>query len=67
MGWGPRVAMSCGVGHRLGLDPTLWWLWCRLAAVALIPPPDWETPYAPDAALKSKRKKQHVKGNQELE
>ena len=28
--------MSCGVGHRLGLDLVLLWLWCRLAAAALI-------------------------------
>ena len=26
--------MSCGVGHRRGLDPTLLWLWRRLAATA---------------------------------
>ena len=33
-------ALTCGVGHRCGSDPTLlWlWLWCRLAAVALIRP-----------------------------
>ena len=30
--------MSYGVGHRLGLDPALLWLWCRLAASALIRP-----------------------------
>ena len=27
---------SYGVGHRCGLDPQLLWLWCRLAAIALI-------------------------------
>ena len=27
--------MSCGVGHRHGLDLVLLWLWCRLAATAL--------------------------------
>ena len=31
--------MSCGVGHRLGLDLVLLWLWHRPAAVALIRPP----------------------------
>ena len=30
--------MSCGVGRRGGSDPALLWLWCRLAAVALIDP-----------------------------
>ena len=30
--------MSCGEGHRHGLDPPLLWLWSRLAAVTdLIP------------------------------
>ena len=23
------ITMSCGVGHRCALDPTLLWLWCR--------------------------------------
>ena len=32
----PGVAVSCGVGRRHGLDPTLLWLWCRPAATALI-------------------------------
>ena len=36
--------MSCGVGHRRGLDLTLLWLWCRLAAVAPIRPLAWEPP-----------------------
>ena len=49
--------MSCGVGHRRSLDLTLLWLWCRLAATALIRPLAWELPYAMGAALKSKRKK----------
>ena len=26
------------IGHRCGFDPSLLWLWCRLAAVALIKP-----------------------------
>ena len=30
------VAVSCGVGHRRGLDPALLWLWCRPAAAAPI-------------------------------
>ena len=32
-------AMSCGVGHRRGLDPALLWLWRRPAAVAPIRSP----------------------------
>ena len=54
---GLRIAMSCGVGRRRGLDPTLLWLWCRPAAVALIRPLAWELPYAAGAALKRKKKK----------
>ena len=48
--------MSCGVGHRLGLDPTLLWLWCRLAATALIRSLVWELPYAMGVALKRPKK-----------
>ena len=43
---GSGIAMSCGVGHRHVSDPTLLWLWYRLAAVALIRPLAWEAPYA---------------------
>ena len=32
-GLGSRVVMSCGVGCRCSSDPTLLWLWCRLAAI----------------------------------
>ena len=50
--------MSCGVGHRHGLDPVWLWLWCRLAATAPIGPLAWEPPYAAGAALeKAKRQK----------
>ena len=48
--------MSCGVGCKRVLAPALLWLWCRLAAVALIGPLAWEPPYAADMALKSKKK-----------
>ena len=51
------IAVSCGVGRRRGLDPALLWLWCRLAAVALIRPLAWELPYAKSVALKSKKRK----------
>ena len=46
--------MSCGVGHRRGLDPEVLWLGCRPAAVALIRPLGWEPPYAAGAAIESK-------------
>ena len=49
--------MSCGVGRRRGLDLALLWLWCRLAAVALIRPLAWEPPYAMGAALKRQKEK----------
>ena len=42
--------MSCDVGHRCGLDPELLWLWHRPAAVALIGPLGWESPYVMGAA-----------------
>ena len=48
--------MSCGVGHRGGLDPALLWLERRLAATALIQPLTWEPPYAVGAALKRQNK-----------
>ena len=44
------VALSCGVDCRHSLDPTLLWLWYRLAAAALAQ----ELPYAIVVALKSK-------------
>ena len=40
------IAVSCGVGCRRGLAPTLLWLWRRPVATALIPPLAWEPPYA---------------------
>ena len=49
--------MSCGVGQKCGSDPVLLWLQCRPAALALIPPLDWELAYAAGAALKRPEKK----------
>ena len=49
--------MSCGIGCRYSLDPALLWLWCRLAATALIQPVAREPSYAEGATLKKKRKK----------
>ena len=57
MGWGSGIAVSCSVGLRLGSDPALLWLWCRLAAVALIQPLAWELPYAVGVALRRPKKK----------
>jgi len=49
------------VGHRLGSDPELLWLWCRTAAVAPIRPLAWKPPYAsraaPEKTKKDKKKK----------
>ena len=42
--WGSSVAMSCGIGHRQGLDPVLLQLWCKPAAGAPIRPLAWEPP-----------------------
>ena len=58
VGQGSGGALSCGVGRRLGSDPQLLWLWCRLAARALIRPLAWEPPYAVGTALeKTERQK----------
>ena len=53
--------MSCGVGHRRGLDPVLVWVWHRPAGTALIRPLAWEFPYAEHVALKKKKKKSRVR------
>ena len=50
VGKGSGIAVSCGVGCRLGLDPELLWLWRRLVATAPIRPLAWEPPYAAGAA-----------------
>ena len=49
--------MTCGVGPRCGSDPSLLWLWLRLAVVAQILPLAWELLYAEGVALKRKKKK----------
>ena len=51
----PALPVSCGVGCRRGSDPTLLWLWCRLAAPAPTGPLAWEPPYATGAALKRQK------------
>ena len=55
--WQSGIAMSCGIGHRHCSDPTLLWLWLKLAAAAPIQPLAWECSYAMGAALKKKEKK----------
>ena len=57
--------MSCGIGHRCILDLALLWLLCRLAAVALIQPLSWESPYAAGAALNIKKKKKNPKNKKQ--
>ena len=49
--------MSCGVGHRHGLDPLVLWLWRRPAAAAPIRTLAWERPYALGAVLKRPKKR----------
>ena len=61
------VAVSCGVGLRHGLDPKLLWLWCRLAAVALIGALAWELPCAVGAALKKKKREREKKDEEKVE
>ena len=55
VGEGSGLALSCGVGYKCSLDPTL--LWCRPAAAALIRSLAWELPYAMGTALKRHTKK----------
>ena len=60
------------MGRRRGSDPALLWLWCRVAAAALIRPLAWDLPYAAGAGIKKKKKKKKkisppkVKGRQEM-
>ena len=58
--------MSCGVVHRHGSDLVLLWLWCRLAATALIGPLAWEPAHATGMTLE-KTKKERKKRKKEKE
>ena len=58
---GFSVAVSCGIGHRHGSDPTFLWLWCRPAAAAPIQPLAWEFPCVVSVALKRRKKKKFWK------
>ena len=53
--------MSCGVGHRCGLDLVFFWLWCRLATVAPIGHLAWEPPCTEGVGLKRFKKKEKKK------
>ena len=55
VGWASGITVSCDVGYRCGSDMALLWLWCRLAAVALIQPLAWELPCAVGAKKKKKK------------
>ena len=57
------LAVTCGIGHRHGLDPVLLWLWLWPAAVAPIGPLVWDPPYVLGVALKSKSKTKQNKTN----
>ena len=63
------LLLSCGICCRHGLDPKLLWLWCRLAAAALIWPLAWKLPFAAPVALKkakkNKQKRIHCSNNWE--
>ena len=50
----PAVLEAAGVSCRCSSD--LVGLWCRPAAVALIPPLAWELPYATGVAVKTEKK-----------
>ena len=58
--------MSCGVGHRHGLDLALLWLWCRLVATALIQALAWEPPYAMRAAQEMAKRQEKKKKKKKI-
>ena len=51
------LGIWCCIGHSHSSDPTLLWLWCRLAGAAPIWPLAWGLPYATGSALKGPGKK----------
>ena len=54
--------MSCGVGSRRGLDPTLLWLWSKLEDTAPFNQPG-KPHIAMGAPLKKKKKKDKMSRN----
>ena len=61
---GSHIAVSCGVGHRSGLDSALLWLWCGLAAAARIRVLAWELLYV--ALKRNTRKSKSIRLDEEL-
>ena len=61
------MAVSCGVGHRRGLDPVLRWLWHRPAATAPTESLAWEPRHGVGVALKidKKMKERRKEGKKE--
>ena len=51
----PLLALSCGLGRRRSLDPSLPWLWCRPAGTSLIRPLAWKPPRVAGIALKRQK------------
>ena len=60
---GSGIAASCSVGCGQGSDLTFLWLWCRLAAAALIGPLAQELPYPEGVALKRQKKEEEEERN----
>ena len=58
--------MSCGVGLRCGLAPTMLWLWRRPVATTPIRPLTWDLPYAAGVAIKSKQANKQIGGDSVL-
>ena len=58
------IAVSCGVGHRRGSNLVLLWLWCRLAATALIRPCPGN--FHKPQVLSWKKKERDKKGEKEM-
>ena len=55
------LAISCGVDQRSCSDPTMLWLWCKLASVALIRPLAGKLRNEESEAQKQKKKKKKKK------
>ena len=57
VGWRSGIAVSCGLGHRLGSDSKLQWLWCRPGSCSSDSTPSLASKllYAAGWALKNKK------------
>ena len=57
------IAVSCGIGHRHGLDATLLWLWHRPSAAAPVRPLAWDLGiFICHRCIPNKQKKRKKKG-----